>query len=265
MSNPAAYAGEASSRRVILSNESPHDDVLIYIPKLWGVKTQSGNGSDKLNKAGDTMLGPLEMSGNRITGLSHEYTPVDSNDAVSWRQVGLRLDNYVPTSGSMITGMLGVGRSITIGNEAVKIYRRPLEDEDATNKGYVDSKITKPIITIWASAKNKTTNGNYDWFFGAGGKSGTILNGGYRMLANGRVLRSATVVYFPRGTEPPDNFLVAKLVINGELKETYEAITGVMIYNVPLELQSGDVINFKSAVNSNNVSATISLLIELDL
>ena len=211
------------------------------------------------------MFGNLEMGGNKITGLSSEYPPSDLNDAASWGQVGLALDNYINEAGGMITGWLGVGRGITLGNGFIKIRGRPLEDIDATNKMYVDSKITKPIITIWASSKNKTTNGNYDWFFGASGKSSTILNGGYRMLANGRVLRSATVVYFPRGTEPPDHFLVAKLVINGELKEIYEAITGVMIYNVPLELQSGDVINFKSAVNSNNVSATISLLIELDL
>jgi hypothetical protein len=269
MSNPAAYAGEASSRRVILiNNESPHDDVLIYIPKLWGVKTQSGDGSDKLNKAGDTMLGPLEMRGNRITGLSHEYPPVDSNDAVSWRQVGLRLDNYVPTSGSMITGMLGVGRSITIGNDAVKIYRRPHEDEDAANKQYVDERINNlpsPVITVWASSKNGIVNNKYEWYFGETSRDN--VRGGYKMLANGRVLRGAINIYFSNSDrEFNTNTPIARLVVNKQEQVNYQIHNYVKSFIPPLELNLNDVLNIKSVTTiSGVVSATISLLIELDL
>jgi hypothetical protein len=57
---------------------------------------------------------------------------------------------------------------------------------------------------------------------------------------------------------------MAKLVINGEIKEHYELRTGVMVYNSPLELHMGDIITFISSVSSNIASATINLLIELD-
>jgi len=166
----------------------------------------------------------------------------------------------------MMTGWLGVGRGITLGDGFIKIRGRPLEDIDAANKQYVDSKITKPIITIWASAKNGLTDGKYDWFFGAGGRSTTALSGGYKMLTNGRVLRAAAVAYSQRGDQSQDHISIANLVINGELKEIYTVVTGVGAFNAPLELQSGDVITFKTAGSYNYVtSSTISLLIELDL
>jgi hypothetical protein len=284
MSNPAAYAGELLHNIIEEKNNSPEYNVSIYISTLWGVKKQSGGGgdnSDKLSKTGDTMFGPLDMGGNKITGLYNDYLPTSLDDGVSWGNVLMVLDNYVHKNGGMMTGWLGVGQGITLGDGAVKIIREPIEDEDAANKQYVDSKTyPKPIISIWAAAKNETTVDRFDWFFGASGKSSAILNGGYKMTTNGRVLRSATVAYFPRGihtrdlrgahprdlrgNQPRDSFLMAKLVINGAVKADYELRTGVMVYNSPLELHSGDIITFMSSVNSNIASATINLLIELD-
>jgi hypothetical protein len=148
-------------------SESPDYNISIYISTLWSVKKREsgGDNSDKLSKTGNTMFGNLEMSGNKITGLSSEYPPGDLNDAASWGQVGLGLINYVHKQGSMMTGPLGVGRGITIGNDAVKIIRKPLEDEDATNKEYVDSK-TKPIIAVWAASHGSIVNEKHEWYFG---------------------------------------------------------------------------------------------------
>ena len=262
MSNPAAYAGEASSRRVILiNNESPHDDVLIYIPKLWGVKTQSGDGSDKLNKAGDTMLGPLEMSGNKITGLSSEYPPGDLNDAASWGQVGLGLDNYVHKQGSMMTGLLGVGRAITIGNGAVKIRGRPMEDIDATNKMYVDYR-AKQIIAVWAASNGSIVNGKREWYFGEKIKNDT--QSGFMVPARGRVVRgSLSIAYQPGASIFDANTDVVQVEVNG--RERYIQIsTGVKIFD-PLPINQGDIISFKSIVNIRQVaSATVCVLIELN-
>jgi hypothetical protein len=143
-------------------SESPDYNVSIYIAMLWDVKKRQiggiGDNSDKLSKTGDTMFGNLEMSGNKITGLSYEYPPGDLNNAASWGQVLLVLDNYIHKAGGMMTGWLGVGRGITLGDGFVKIRGRPIEDIDATNKEYVDSK-TKPIIAVWAASHGSIIDG----------------------------------------------------------------------------------------------------------
>ena len=60
--------------------------------------------------------------------------------------------------------------------------------------------------------------------------------------------------------------------VNGKEKKSYGAtklsgqISGVSIFETPLELAQGDTINFRSAThNPRIVGATVSLLIELDL
>jgi hypothetical protein len=41
------------------------------------------------------MFGPLKMNGNKITGLNSEYPPANLDDAASWGQGGLVLNNCV--------------------------------------------------------------------------------------------------------------------------------------------------------------------------
>jgi hypothetical protein len=211
------------------------------------------------------MFGNLEMDGNRITGLSYDYPPVDSNDAVSWRQVGLRLDNYVPTSGSMITGMLGVGRSITIGNDAVKIYRRPIEDEDATNKGYVDFQIkNSAAITIWAVSRGSLVAGRKEWSFGGGG--GDNIVNGYVMLATGSVTRAGLQVIDNSGNEIHILDPMVGLYVNDTLHTSIKTDINLFVGYPRLRLNIGDILSFKSLTTMQNVkAATVCLLIELDL
>ena len=49
-------------------------------------KRQAGGDDEKVSKTGDVMSGDLNMSGNRITGLSTNL-PLTSTDAVSWLRV----------------------------------------------------------------------------------------------------------------------------------------------------------------------------------
>jgi hypothetical protein len=268
MSNPAAYAGELLHNIIEEKNNSPEYNVSIYISTLWGVKKrESGGGGgrgddDKLNKTGDTMFGPLEMSGNKITGLSYEYPPGDLNDAVSWGQVGLRLDNYVHKGGSMMTGLLGVGRGITLGDGFVKIRGRPIEDIDATNKEYVDSKITKPIITIWAVSRGSLVSDRREWSFGGGGGD-NILNG-YIIPAAGRIIRAGLQLVYTAGDWVDDGTAVAMLFVNNNGYDSIE--TGTTVFDTPIPVSQGDIISFISTITLRNAKAsTVSLLIELDL
>ena len=60
----------------------------VYIPGLW-VKAHPSSGSDdKIKKVGDTMLGDLDMGGNKITSLSDN--PTNDTDVVNKKYVDSR-------------------------------------------------------------------------------------------------------------------------------------------------------------------------------
>jgi hypothetical protein len=263
MSNPAAYAGELLHNIIEEKNNSPEYNVSIYISTLWGVKKrESGvsDNSDKLSKTGDVMFGELHMDGNRLTGLSHKYPPADLNDAASWGNVLLVLDNYVHKAGSMMTGPLGVGRGVTIIDNSVKIMTRPIEDVDATNKEYVDSK--KPIIAIWAASHGSIVNGKSEWYFGEKIKNDT--QSGFMMPVRGKIIRGSLSIAYNSGAGIFDvNTDVVQVEVNG--RGSYLQInTGAKIFDT-LPINQGDIISFKSIVNIRQAaSATVCVLIELD-
>ena len=88
-------------------------------------------------------------------------------------------------------------------------------------------------------------------------------------LAAGRVLRMGL------STTAPHNGISdvgVNISVNGKENKSYGAtrfpgqISGVSIFETPLELAQGDTINFKSATHNPKIAgATVSLLIELDL
>ena len=56
--------------------------------------------------------------------------------------------------------------------------------------GYTDSKIAKPVITIWAEEQGFLSKDAYEFGFGNGAH---FKNSGYTLLADGRVLRMGFV------------------------------------------------------------------------
>ena len=89
------------------------------------------------------------------------------------------------------------------------------------------------------------------------------------MLAAGRILRMglSTTASHSGVSDAGVN-----ISINGKEKRSYGAtrfpgqISGISIFETPLELAQGDTINFKSATHNPKIAgATVSLLIELDL
>ena len=126
----------------------------------------------------------------------------------------------------------------------------------------------KPLITVWAENKRSMVNSRYEWSFGSDAARG-YANGGYPMLAAGRVLRMGL------STTAPHNGISdagVNISVNGMENKSYGAtrlagqISGVSIFETPLELVQGDTINFKSATHNPQIAgATVSLLIELDL
>ena len=182
-------------------------------------------------KAGDTMTGDLTMRAqSRVRGLptSKAGPRLQGDEAVSQFE------------------------TVEVINEALKYFR----------------KVNKPLITVWAENKRSMVDNRYEWSFGSDAARG-YANGGYPMLAAGRVLRMGL------STTAPHNGVSdagVNISVNGKEKKSYGAtrfpgqISGVSIFETPLELVQGDTINFKSATHNTKIAgATVSLLIELDL
>ena len=151
------------------------------------------------------------------------------------------------------------------GDEAVSQFET-VEVISETLKNF--RKINKPFITVWAENKRSMVDNRYEWSFGSDAARGHS-NGGYPMLAAGRVLRMglSTTASHSGVSDAGVN-----ISVNGKEKKSYGAtrlpgqISGVSIFETPLELAQGDTINFRSATHNPRIAgATVSLLIELDL
>ena len=127
----------------------------------------------------------------------------------------------------------------------------------------------KPIITVWAEENDSINDNAYEWSFGNGSAGGSHRTCGYTMMTPGRVIRMGLVIS-GNSTEPGD--ATVNIVVNGVEMTAYgitKAVnlnSGTAVFETPLELNRGDVVNFRSAsTNSSVSSATVALLIELDM
>jgi hypothetical protein len=126
-------------------------------------------------------------------------------------------------------------------------------------------KPVKPVITVWAEENGTLEPGKYEWSFGNGLKNSHT---GYTVLAKGRVIRAGLSVKDRDGTA------AVTITVNKE-DSGYLVIkqdgrySGVEIFDIPLEVDVGDILNFKTLASSGNrgniESGIVSVLIELDL
>ena len=109
------------------------------------------------------------------------------------------------------------------------------------------------------------TVGKHEWSFGNGLDNSE--NCGYAMMTGGRVIRAGLTV------GNLDSSVVVSLVVN-KIDSDY-AVTkledqrdGINVFDSPLELHEGDVLNFKTIQNGNagnGKNDVVSVLIELDI
>ena len=214
--------------------------------------------------------GRIRSPGPAVAGDLSDYAKKDYVDA----QDGLR----VLKAGDTMTGDLTMGSSSRVrglptsktgprlqGDEAVSQFET-VEVISSVLKNF--KKTIKPLITVWAENKRSMVDNRYEWSFGSDAARG-YANGGYPMLTAGRVLRMGLST---TASHSGISGAGVNISINGKEKSSYGAtrspgqISGISIFETPLELAQGDTINFRSATHNPKIAgATVSLLIELDL
>ena len=193
--------------------------------------------SDKVSKTGDVMLGPLDMSFNKITNLSNEFPP-QQNDVCSY---GIMTDHVARTK------------------------RKPIINVQASSKNnLVDGKYE------WHYGE-KTSEYKFHGckMITSGRVIGSLL--GVIFLPGTLPIHISAVVELVVGKrinleEVGLNRGYNDISLEIEEKTDYTIGQSPEIYNNPLELAAGDILGFKSILDVERaLSSTISVLIELDL
>ena len=185
-------------------------------------------------KAGDTMMGELQMRGNMIRGLPQVYPPSDyrGNEAISWSQV-------------------------------VRLLREPLETWEASRSPIEPSR--KPLITVWAE-ESGALDGGYERSFGNGCNQHATL--GYAMPTPGRI-KTMTLCVVPKRVAARVGLVVnGRDVPNYEVSKSASQRAGIVSWVEAYELAPGDAITFKTIWSDDEArasSAIVSILIELDV
>jgi hypothetical protein len=167
---------------------------------------------------------------------------------------------------SVVKGITGdrsskLVRDISLFGKKIIDLGQPDRDTDAATKSYVDS--NPNYITVWASAKGRLVNGQYQFGFGGGSKN--VKNNGYVMLCDG-VIEKVGLVGGSTNIETG-----IWLTINGvdrvSLIKTSTQQSRSWPLTLPLSIKEGEVINFRVhpilSEISNAKMTTVNLLIRL--
>ena len=178
--------------------------------------------------------------------------------------------HYVDAQDDTISEVLKQFKAQLVSNLSEYVKKDYVDAQDDLRVLKTDDTMvkSKPLITVWAENKRSMVYNRYEWSFGSDAARG-YANGGYPMLAAGRILRMglSTTASHSGVSDAGVN-----ISINGKEKRSYGAtrfpgqISGISMFETPLELAQGDTINFRSATHNPKLAgATVSLLIELDL
>lgn len=115
----------------------------IFLDNTESDRIQLGD-SRKLSLSGGTMTGPISMGGQKITNLGN---PTENTDAANKifvdtafqtleSEMGTTLAGYLQLKGGTMSGVL------SMGGHSIENVQDPQADDEAANKGYVDSQIS---------------------------------------------------------------------------------------------------------------------------
>jgi len=249
----------------------------------------------------NTVLGPIDMTGNDLKNVGDLLLPVGSDavrelgcvDLTEGKGFSLLLGNHenrlcfaaVDSSKPQQPVTLHTSHGFTVkangenviqlGREEITIHKRirnlpePEQDDEAATKGYVDQRVLqmKPVITIWAERYGPINSLECEWSFGnsaAGGRGHRKL--GYTMMADGRVLRMGMSAHVDG--RPVDAPARVSIGVNGRGRGLRYSVLipaniyhGTTVFDQPLELRSGMRINFQSFSNNPAVTSAVVSLL----
>lgn len=127
-----------------------------------------------------------------------------------------------------------------------------------------------PIITMCAEELGPIQMGRHEWSFGdSSAGNNDHRYSGYTMAAPGRIIRMSlsSATRLGQATGP----VKVLITVNGEATEygiikPEGQLAGYVIFETPLEVRAGSVINFVSkSTNTSAGASNVALLIELSL
>ena len=190
-------------------------------------------------------------------------TAQDAQDGLRVLKTGDTMSGDLDMEGGQVRG-LPMNKRLQ-GDEAVSQYQVVEIISEALRRFRA---IRKPLVTVWAENKETMVNDRFEWSWGADAARG-LADGGYPMMAAGRVLRMGLSTTAPHGSIAAASVDIA---VNGEENVEYGVTKpegrgcGISVFSTPLELAQGDKIGFRSASSTRGISGSVaSLLIELDL
>ena len=205
---------------------------------------------------------PIDMSENRIMNVPFE--PEDVSDAANAAFV---IQRAVLRDGTQ--PMMG---NLDMSNHMIHNTLDPIEPQCVATKAYVDRvRSSKPIITVWAEEYGTLDFNHYEWSFGNGASGSAHRKIGYCVPVSGRVVKASISAVTTNNRMVASPFAVF-ITRNGTQQNGYSITkpanewSGCTSFEVPLELQPGDRINFITKSNRDNVDcAIVCILIELDM
>lgn len=159
-----------------------------------------------------------------------------------------------------------VSKELNLNLNTISNVAHPTRPNDAATKEYVDSR--PPIITIWAEESGSLNENKYEWSFGNGA---TSQHAGYTMMVNGRILAMSLTSVPVRSSDSSIKDIKVALTINGKAATGYQidltnGVSAVKIFQKPLAVKSGSVINFISKSSTKDSAASVvALLVELNI
>ena len=214
----------------------------------------------------------IDMSENRIMNVP--FRPEDTNDAANAAFV-IQGDLNVEQKAVLRDGTQPMMGHLDMSNHMIRNTLDPIEPQGVATKAYVDrfrfGTPRKPIITVWAEEYGSLDFNHYEWSFGNGASGSAHRKIGYCVPVSGRVVKASisAVTTNNRMVASPFAVFITK---NGAQQNGYSITkpanewSGCTSFEVPLELQPGDRINFITKSNRDNVEcAIVCILIELDM
>ena len=152
----------------------------------------------QVSKRGDSMTGDLRMNNNLVKGLPISYPPTNygGSEAVSWSQAR-RLVN------GSVRGL-------------------------ATTE-YVNNRISKPIITVWAEEKGSLSVNAFEWSFGNGSDGLPHALSGYVLPKSGTLIGMGLSL----------NLTNIKLKVAVTVTKDFDTHSGYSTFQVPVNVGAG--------------------------